>query len=1323
MQTTTRALLGRELESNYCSDTRWLPSQTELPSVQWARKTSQSLHSSVDLQKRISRNLSLSEMESQSCQAIDHFILHSLRRTVGNLKVKSITAQHYQTLMHSLQSQLDAWTITQPIFLSQHELNLAYVQLLRSFPSLTPIISLIASCCTNLTDIVTGGVEPLQILFSEENKPKLKHFYSLLSERQTKAIFTALTEQLTKTTNGTVTILEVGAGTGTATRFALDILLDFVNTTETQIEYVFTDVSAAFFLNAQQELSSLLEERNSKNFLRLTFKVLDIDNDSNNKFKAESFDIIFASLAVHVATDLVKSIRNLRQLLVPNGLLLLIESTRPTLSHDVVFGLLPQWWQKKEEYIRKSSLRTTATEDEWSSAFKSAGGFQSTVHCITDPKNGISCLTAQKEQISEQQWIIFSDEHVGPQIAQQLNDLHIAENITLVFWQRSISSSTSFNTVYIRDLERDIAQFFQKISGAVRAMIIYAWPLQLIEVEEKEYHFCLAFISLLQAVENNLQSSPSISVLTKNAYSLVRPNLYQSCLIGLARTAMREYAKDRIKLFDLDFFSNATPASQLINMLVQDIVKLTNYTCLTDDNDEEEEIRLKENQLNGSVERFIRKYENCSTDAMMSDKSVLYSNSVSNYGTIIISGGLGGLGLAISKWMIQERNIKRIVLLSRRSSEDMNLKDFQSWTDLQKLGADVQLAQVDVTNYCQVVELFQKINNSNDCPIRGIFHLAMVLYDCLIQNMTSDILRKSMKPKVHGAWNLHRASLETQSPVDFFIMFSSIRNHLSDLGSANYNAGNNFLDSLAHFRQQLNLPALSVSIPGISDAGYVEQKKDMLSDHIFEAGNFLIPAQYLFELIEKFHVNERQVSCPILLPVDWDNMNGLRKEQLSTSLRELVSTKHKANHRRSLITEEEKSRVFRNSNSRTTIDEISLKVSKLFGSSDAEKINTHRSLIRQGLDSLMAVSLAHWINENYCAEGSAASRVVTASDFLQGLSISELARRIDYRHYASETATVSSTSASGTTAIEPKSPDTSTEANGTPYRGTSLVVPCERISPTIKVIFCVPDVLGLVIEEVSEYIDQLKQYQLVFFRSSGYVPHDDNEVLLTSVEQIAKEYICQMKRYQPFGPYSLLGMNRFGSLIVTEMLHQLDSQHYKDAVLEHVYLLHPNLLSCTLVTSSSTLSKNCRTLLQSIEYLTIIYNSILGQLPPYDPATVGREKAIVLTGIQKQMTRAILSAVLGDCVRMRKCTALASSNDEDILVKRMLKVLDINSSAQKNYLKQQKFLKFTLSKIKLFFLQLSNSRERTNDIDWYQLFPNAEKIDIDNQICDAFSSK
>ena len=101
----------------------------------------------------------------------------------------------------------------------------------------------------------------------------MREFYRCHTEIHSKRAFTALTEQLKmkleqnigmKEVQQTVTILEVGAGTGAATFAALEILLDFANSTETRVDYVFTDVSPAFFQAAQQNFDPMLTEKNTE---------------------------------------------------------------------------------------------------------------------------------------------------------------------------------------------------------------------------------------------------------------------------------------------------------------------------------------------------------------------------------------------------------------------------------------------------------------------------------------------------------------------------------------------------------------------------------------------------------------------------------------------------------------------------------------------------------------------------------------------------------------------------------------------------------------------------------------------------------------------------------------------------------------------------------------------------------------------------------------------------------------------------------------------------------------------------------------------------
>ena len=70
-----------------------------------------------------------------------------------------------------------------------------------------------------------------------------------------------------------------------------------------------------------------------------------------------------------------------------------------------------------------------------------------------------------------------------------------------------------------------------------------------------------------------------------------------------------------------------------------------------------------------------------------------------------------------------------------------------------------------------------------------------------------------------GAWNLHEATLDL--PLEHFICFSSISSIIGAVKQANYNAGNAFLEALAHYRRARNLPALTINWGALADAGFV----------------------------------------------------------------------------------------------------------------------------------------------------------------------------------------------------------------------------------------------------------------------------------------------------------------------------------------------------------------------------------------------------------------------------------------------------------------------------------------------------------------------
>lgn len=172
--------------------------------------------------------------------------------------------------------------------------------------------------------------------------------------------------------------------------------------------------------------------------------------------------------------------------------------------------------------------------------------------------------------------------------------------------------------------------------------------------------------------------------------------------------------------------------------------------------------------------------------------------------TYLITGGLGGLGLTVSKWMI-EQGAKYLVLVGR--SAPTLLAD-RTIDEMRKHGTEVQVMNADITDYGQVAEIFERVRK--DMPsLAGIVHAAGVLDNAPIVDLDAGRLSNVLAPKVDGTWNLHMAT--AQENLDFFVFFSSAVSVLGSPGQGNYAAANSFLDAMAHYRRRQGLPAISIN--------------------------------------------------------------------------------------------------------------------------------------------------------------------------------------------------------------------------------------------------------------------------------------------------------------------------------------------------------------------------------------------------------------------------------------------------------------------------------------------------------------------------------
>ncbi|CAA0078687.1 Narbonolide/10-deoxymethynolide synthase PikA1, modules 1 and 2 [BD1-7 clade bacterium] len=180
--------------------------------------------------------------------------------------------------------------------------------------------------------------------------------------------------------------------------------------------------------------------------------------------------------------------------------------------------------------------------------------------------------------------------------------------------------------------------------------------------------------------------------------------------------------------------------------------------------------------------------------------------SIRNDGCVVISGGLGALGLHLAQYLIEKQDIRALALFSRRGIEDPQATSAISL--LEAMGARVDVYSVDVSDKMAVEEAFTDIARSGRI-VRGIFHTAGVLADAMLLDQTDDDLTKVFAGKVQGAWNLHEVSRDLD--LDCFVCYSSAAATFGGLGQSVYAAANMAMEGLMAHRRLLGMPAQAIA--------------------------------------------------------------------------------------------------------------------------------------------------------------------------------------------------------------------------------------------------------------------------------------------------------------------------------------------------------------------------------------------------------------------------------------------------------------------------------------------------------------------------------
>ncbi|CAG8116949.1 unnamed protein product [Penicillium nalgiovense] len=339
-----------------------------------------------------------------------------------------------------------------------------------------PITDCIQLILDNCKQFISGESSPLEVLMKDN---LLHHFHGAHTQYADWKPFLPLLCH----SNPGLRVLEIGAGTGSATAMALE-LLKSTSGERMYGQYVFTDISSGFMAAAMEKFS---------NEQCMEYKVLDITVDPVEQgFDPHSFDLIIASNVLHATPSLQSSLRHVHCLLRPTGRFLLHDTSPEILMPDFTMGVFTGWWLGEND---DRAEHPYISPERWDRELRAAGftGADVTAYDQKPPYHiSASMLSRPVDDISipTDIWLLTSNS-TPSQWASDVESLFRDEGYTTNWTTlhqeppkgRFIVSLLDLDGVPISSLSKDGCEVFQRY-------IEQAQECQILWVTQSTSHIC-----------------------------------------------------------------------------------------------------------------------------------------------------------------------------------------------------------------------------------------------------------------------------------------------------------------------------------------------------------------------------------------------------------------------------------------------------------------------------------------------------------------------------------------------------------------------------------------------------------------------------------------------------------------------------------------------------------------------------------------------------------------------------------------------------------------------------------------------------------------
>ncbi|MCL6589234.1 MAG: SDR family oxidoreductase [Firmicutes bacterium] len=276
-------------------------------------------------------------------------------------------------------------------------------------------------------------------------------------------------------------------------------------------------------------------------------------------------------------------------------------------------------------------------------------------------------------------------------------------------------------------------------------------------------------------------------------------------LLGLGKVVGLENRHLKLRTLDLD---PATPPAQIIAEINSGAAEV--------------QVAYRKGQ------RYIPEFQPLNLSALRDDPIPIREG-----GVYIITGGSGGLGLAIARDLAIQKPVRLILIqrfgisspgerelegdpVARRLGQMRQKRQMEAIRELEALGATVKAYNVDLADEARLAETITGIRNQFGV-IHGIIHCAGAPGEGFLARKTESALRQVLAPKVRGAWLLDYYTRPDN--LDFMILFSSLTAVTGEPGQGDYTAANAYLDSFAAWRERRGSRTLSIAWTSWRDTG------------------------------------------------------------------------------------------------------------------------------------------------------------------------------------------------------------------------------------------------------------------------------------------------------------------------------------------------------------------------------------------------------------------------------------------------------------------------------------------------------------------------